>query len=246
MVGIETTFPNNNMRGADFERDGAGAMHNILLTIPCMKPLACITLLGVIASLVIAPAIAQPVPAATAAPIEVLDVKFNSVRINSGTWYETEVQVQPRGGVGADNRQFVNRVKVTLSLGVFSVKAPAGAKIPDTYYRATAEAVAVEASGGRTLFRFYLPPEIVKRDQITGDLRYYLVELFVDGKPVPLGKNQFPVSTLSKPEYVESFRAKVSSESGVNDGVLLPQYHTPFAFDNSRQAPSFIRIETTR
>ncbi|TSJ78839.1 hypothetical protein [Rariglobus hedericola] len=211
-----------------------------------MKPLACLALLGVITSLVVAPAIAQPTPPAAPAPVEVLDVKFNSVRINSGTWYETEVQVQPRGGVAADNRQFVNRVKVTLSVGVFSVKAPAGSKIPDTYYRASAEAVAVEANGGRTLYRFYLPPEIVKRDQITGDLRYYLVELSVDGKPLPLGKNQFPVSTLSKPEYVESFRSKVSSEAGANEGILLPQYLTPFAFDNSRQAPSYIRIETTR
>ena len=96
------------------------------------------------------------------------------------------------------------------------------------------------------MFRFYLPPEIVKRDQITGDLRFYLVELFVDGKALPLTKYHVPSATLSKPEIVESFRGKVSSESGVNDGILLPQYLTPFAYVGSPPAPSFIRLETSR
>lgn len=231
------------MRGADFERDGAEAMHNVLLTIPCMKPLIARSLLwmGLLTSVVVAPVSAQPAPQA---PVEVLDVKFNPVRTNSGTWYETEVQVQPRGS--ADNRQFVNRVKVTLNLGVFSVKAPPGAKVPDTYYRSSAEAVAIEGSGSRVSYRFYLPPEIVKRDQITGDQRFYLVELSVNGQAVPLAKNQFPAATFNKPEVVESFRSKVASEAGSNDGVLLPQHLSPFAFDGSRPAPSCIRIENTR
>lgn len=205
-----------------------------------MKPLMYFALL---ASLVVSPIFAQP---ATPPPAEVLDVKFNSVRVNSGTWYEVDVQVQPRGGVATDNRNFLNRVKVTLNLGIFSVKAPSDSKIPDTYYRASAEAVAIEASGGRTNFRFYLPPEIVKRDQITGNQRYYLVELSVDGKPVPLSRFHYPVATFTKPEFVESFRNKVASEAGVNDGIMVPQYFTPFDFDNSRSAPSFIRVENSR
>jgi hypothetical protein len=129
---------------------------------------------------------------------------------------------------------------------VFSVLAPDGAKVPDTYYRASAEAVAVEATGSRTIFRFYLPPEIVKRDQITGDLKFYLVEVFVNGKALPLGKNCVPVSTLSSATVVESFRGKVSAEAGANDGILLPQYLTPFANGGSPPAPSFIRLEPSR
>jgi hypothetical protein len=180
--------------------------------------------MGVMALSAISPAFAQTTPPP---PIEVASVKFNPVRAGSGAWYETEVELQPRAGVGADNKQFLNRVKVTLNLGIFSVKAPSGAKIPDTYY-------------------FYLPPEIVKRDQITGDQKFYLIELFVDGKPLPLTKNHFPISTFSKPEIVESFRAKVTGEAGVNDGILLPQYLTPFANAGSPPPPSFIRVENTR
>jgi len=189
----------------------------------------------------IPPVFAQTAPAAA---IEVANVKFNSVRSESGTWYVTEIEVQGRPAAAADNRNFINRVKVTLNLGVFSTKAPQGAKIPDTYYRASAEAVAVEANG-KTVFRFYLPPEVVKRDQITGDLKFYLIELFVDGKALPLTRNHFPASAFSKPEIVESFRSKVSAEAGANDGILLPQYLTPFANAGSPPPPSFIRIENT-
>ncbi|MDF3056052.1 MAG: hypothetical protein K0R17_267 [Rariglobus sp.] len=199
--------------------------------------------MGVMALAAISPLTAQPVPPP---PVEVTNVKFNAARVDSGTWYVTEIEVQGRPGAATDNRNFINRVKVSLNLGIFSVKAPQGAKIPDTYYRASAEAVAVDSAGGKAVFRFYLPPEIVKRDQITGDQKFYLIELFVDGKALPLTKNHFTATALSKPEFVESFRSKVSSEAGVNDGIMLPQYLTPFAFAGSPPPPSFIRIESTR
>lgn len=212
-----------------------------------MKPLTCRALLcvGVAAFAAIASSFAQTAPAATPPPVEVAGVKFNSVRAGSGAWYEAEVEIQARPGAGADNKQFINRVKVTLDLGIISVKAPAGAKAPDTFYRASAEAVAIEATGGKTVFRFYLPPEIVKRDQITGDQKFYLVELFVDGKALPLTKYHYQSGTF-KPEIIESFRSKVNSEAGANDGIMLPQYLTPFAFTGSPPAPSFIRVESTR
>jgi hypothetical protein len=104
----------------------------------------------------------------------------------------------------------------------------------------------VEATGSRSVYRFYLPPEIVKRDQITGDQRFYLIEVFVDGKALPLGKNNFHRPTLSSSEIVESFRSKVSGSAGANDGILLPQYLTPFANGGSPPAPSFIRLEPAR
>lgn len=207
-----------------------------------MKPLTCRALLCVVAVALsaVAPAIGQT---ATPPVIEVANVKFNSPRGSSGAWYEAEIELQPKGGSAVENRNFINRVKVTFSLGITSVKAPSGAVVPDTFYRASAEAVAIEASGGKTVFRFYLPPEIVKRDQITGDQKFWLVEVFVDGKALPLTKKN---TDITRAEVVESFRSKVSSESGANDGIMLPQYLTPFANAGSPPPPSFIRNEPTR
>lgn len=222
-----------------------------------MKPLAYRALVPffIVAFSAMTPAVAQTPkppaaadqPAAGLSPIEVAKVRFSFPNAGSkGKWCLTEVELQPRGGVGADNRMFLNRVKVTLSLGVNSVKLPAGAKVPDTYYRASAEAVAVETTGGRSIFRFYLPPEIVKRDQITGDIKYYLVELTADGKPLKLEKENVSFLTLGTPQLVDSFKAKVASDSGINEGVLLPQYLTQFDNNTSLPAPSFIRLETAR
>jgi len=234
------------MMRPEFERDATRAMLNDFEDIPCMKPLICRFLMwsGMLAAATILPSFAQTAAVAPA-PVEVSGIKFGAARTGSGAWYVTEVEVQGRPGAATDNGNFINRVKVTLNIGVFSVKSPQGAKIPDTYYRASAEAVGVETGSGKTVFRFYLPPEIVKRDKITGDLKFYLVELFVGGKALPLTKYHYPAATFIKPEIVESFRSKVSSEAGANDGILLPQYLTPFAFDNSGPIPSFIRVEST-
>ena len=222
-------------------------MLNNFEDIPCMKPLICRFLMwsGMLAATTVIPAFAQT-PAAPPPPIEVVGIKFNAARTGAGTWYQTDVEVRGAPGTATENGNFINRVKVTLNIGVFSVKALQGAKIPDTYYRASAEAVGIETGGGKTVFRFYLPPEIVKRDKITGDLKFYLVELFVGGKEVPITKLRYSTSTFTKIEFAESFRSKVSSEAGVNDGILLPQYLTPFAFDNSGPIPSFVRVESTR
>jgi hypothetical protein len=189
----------------------------------------------------VAPAAAQT---AVTPVIDVMNVKFNGVRANTGSWYEAEIELQPRGPQPTDNRNFINRVKVTFSLGIFSVKAPPSSRVPDTFYRASAEAVAIETSGGKTVFRFYLPPEIVKRDQISGDQKFYMVEVFVDGKALPLSKGNVS-STMNSAVLVDGFRNKVSSDAGANDGIMLPQYLTPFATTGSPPAPSYIRLEPT-
>ena len=212
---------------------------------PSMKSLTSRVLLYVVALSAVAPAFSQTPPPPV---IEVSSVKFNSVHVggSSDVWYEVEIGIQGRPGSAANNKQFINRVKVTLNLGVFSVKAPVGVKIPDTYYRASAEAVAIEATGSKMAFRFYLPPEIVKRDQLTGDQKFYSVELSADGKTLPPTKTSVSFATLGTSQALDSFRAKISSDASVNDGILVPQYLTLFAFDTSRPGPSFIRSEGVR
>lgn len=231
------------MRAAEFERDGARVISNVLIQFPySMKPLNCraLVLLFALFAAAVSPAFSQQAPAAPA-PVEVATVKFRPV---NGGWFEAEVEVQAKPSAAATaNRNFVNRVKVTLNLGVISVKAAQGATLPDTFYRASAEAVAIETTG-RTAFRFYLPPEIVKRDQVSGPQRYYLVELSVGGQALPLTKNDVS-SAFTSTAIIDGFRGKVAAEATANDGILLPQYLTPFA-GGGNNTPSFIRIEATR
>jgi hypothetical protein len=45
---------------------------------------------------------------------------------------------------------------------------------------------------------------------------------------------------------VKGFLGRATSAGGVNDGIMMPQYLTPFSFDPQRRAPTFVRRELQR
>lgn len=192
------------------------------------------------------PANAQTAQSAVAAPapVEVTAVKFETVRIAQDSWMEAEVEVaaKPAGRPGPGD--FVDHVRVTLNLG-FDL-APEGGVKKQRFYRASVEAVALEV-GTKSTFRFYLPPEIVKRDKITTGEggRYYVVELEAGGKV--LSPTRGALSAIFKSdESMKNFLGLVGSEGGANEGVLIPQHLSPFAYDSRRPSPTILRREGQR
>jgi len=174
---------------------------------------------------------------------EVGAVRFNLARPSvgaAGAWYEAEVQLNVRPAPGSAG-QMLSRVRVKLLLG-FDVFPAGGAKQLQCY-RAEAEAVAL--GPGRASVRFYLPPEIVQRDAVRGDARYWVAEVTVAGRPQPAGRaRQAPALADAAARRV--FLEKAAASAAANDGILLPQYLTPFAFDYAGDTPSFVRRETGR
>lgn len=153
-------------------------------------------------------------------------------------WLETEIELSIRPvatAVGGEGR-FVNRVGVALQLGVESLIGGARRVV---FYRATMECVALEA--GRGAVRFYLPPEVVRRDALRAEVKYYTVRLSVGGRDHPLTRAAVSSATLPNAEVVRNFEARVSADAPATDGVLLPQYLTPFSADPGRPGPSPIR-----
>lgn len=177
--------------------------------------------------------------AASGQDVEVVGVKFNAVRAPNGApgnWLEADVTLNARvagGGAGAT----VPRVRVAVLFG-FELPAPPGGERRLEHYRADAECVALEP--GRANVRFYLPPEIVRRDQLHGDPKYWGVELSVAGKPVAAARTAY-APALGTPEQRKAFQAKAGPLAAANDGVLQPQYLTPFALEYPRATPSFVR-----
>ena len=174
--------------------------------------------------------------------VEVATVKFSNVRApngGAGTWLESEVTliVKPLAGTPG---QMVSRVRIGVLFG-FELPAISGATRRLEHYRAEAECVALEP--GRASIRFYLPPELVKRDQLHGDPRYWAVELFVAGRPVPAVKAAYAVA-LASPEQRKNFQTRGSAAAAANDGILLPQFMTPFVNDHPRATNAFVRHET--
>ena len=168
-------------------------------------------------------------------------VKFTNLRAPTGSignWYEADVALAVRPTPSPSGRM-VARVRVTLTLG-FELPAPAGGERRLEYYRAEAECVALET--GRADVRFYLPPELVKRDQLHGDPKFWGVELAAGGKTLPAGRASYSTS-LPAAEARKNFQTRAATAVAINDGLLQPQYLTPFVNDYPRATPSFVRRE---
>jgi hypothetical protein len=189
-------------------------------------------------ALLLAPGVAWGA-AGSGPPVEVTLVRFSAVRApngSNGNWLEATVGLTARPAPGA-GAQVVSRVKVAVLLA-FELPAPAGGERRLEYYRGEAECVALEP--GRSDVRFYLPPELVKRDQLHGDPKYWGVELAVGGRPVPAGRGAY-APTLTAMDARQNFQQRGSKVAAANDGLLLPQYLTPFANEYPRATPSFVR-----
>jgi hypothetical protein len=174
--------------------------------------------------------------------VEVSAVKFANLRAphgSSGNWYEATIALDVRP-VPSTSGRMVARVRVTLTLG-FELPAPPGGERRMEFYRAEAECVALET--GRSDVRFYLPPELVKRDQLHGDPKYWGVELAAAGRAIPAGRGSY-ASSLPVAEARKSFQTRAAAGAGINEGLLLPQFLTPFALEYARATPSFVRRES--
>jgi hypothetical protein len=181
------------------------------------------------------PGRAQDQTESPGATVSVRNVKFSAVRAPGGQdpWLEAvvELDVAPGNGSGIYNR-YADRVQVTLGVSIAT-------RINDyDFYRASAEAVSLEA--GRATVRFYLPPEIVKREQATGTPFAWLVELAVQGRPLALAASNAS-GNLRAADAVRSFKDHVAQAAPANDGVLVPQYDSPFADRYPADTPSFVR-----
>jgi len=191
------------------------------------KLLSCAFLLGILAA------------SSFAQEVEVSAVKFANVRPaydNSANWLEADITLNVHPAQGAPG-QMVPRVRVELLLGC-EVPTPAGGERRTEYYKAVAECVALEA--GRADVRFYLPPEIVKRDQVHSDPKFWSVDVTAGGRPQnPSHAGSSPA--LASGEARRTFQSRAVSAAVSNDGVLVPQYLTPF--DLQYPHPSFVRHE---
>ena len=171
--------------------------------------------------------------------VEVTTVNFTNVRAptgSNGTWHETEITLNVKA-VPGNPSQMVSRVRVSLLQG-FELPATAGAERRLEHYRSEAECVALEP--GRAYLRFYLPPELVKRDQLRSHPKYWGVEISVAGRALTPSSSAYS-TTLGTAEQRKNFQTRGSAAAAVNDGILLPQYLTPFIDEHPRATPSFVR-----
>jgi hypothetical protein len=228
-----------------FERDAPMRVHKVLPP-PPMKNILVASALALFVSINPIQSFAQaPAPGADqqamAGQVEVNAVKFGAARNGSDSWMETEIALDVKPGGKSVAGQFVNDVRVTLNLGFESPEAPGGP--PKLYYRSSASFITLE--GGRHVVRFYLPPEVVKRDRLRAPVKFYSVELEAGGTPQTPARGSVG-SGLTSAASVQNFQSTVASESRASEGVLMPQHLTPFISDSQRTTPTAVRREPQR
>ena len=62
------------------------------------------------------------------------------------------------------------------------------------------------------------------------------------GRAIPAGRPAYSL-TLQGADARKNFQARAGLAAAANDGLLLPQYLTPFANEYPRATPSFVRRE---
>jgi hypothetical protein len=176
--------------------------------------------------------------AAGSSEVSVRSVKFNYIRVDGaqGTSLEAEVELDVRGsGAAGRNPRFVDNVRVALMLAVQG-RGRTGAEFQ--YYYAEAEVVTLEA-GTRTM-RFYLPPEIVKRDSLSGEPYAYSVELAVGGGVISPQRASISETLRDRARY-DVFVQKVTEARATTDGILVPQHQFMTGLRDGRETPAVIR-----
>jgi hypothetical protein len=171
------------------------------------------------------------------APVEVRQVRFSYPRVpgfNSPAM-EMEVDLTVRAtGAESRNSRFVDRVRATVSI---AVEARGRGAVELVYYQAVAEAVTLET--GRAIFRFYLPPEVVRRDQLSGEPLAWVVDLAAADRVLPPARGAVS-DRVRDAERLANFRQRVAENAPANDGILVPSYRFRDG-TLAPDAPTFVR-----
>lgn len=201
--------------------------------------------------------LAQVTPPASSAPavsaehcVSVKDVKFAQAKFSGpNAWNRVEIVVDPKANPDpkAPNRRWLDKVKVTLTIGYKGEKSKSGEDW--NYYRASATILTLEVNSPRSVF-FYLPGDVVKRDMLRKDPDVYYVELEAAGATQAIfdakgGLIADQKGSVSKELYKKADfdGCKGFADRGVLNtaGILRPQYLVGFYDKLWDFSPEFVR-----
>ncbi len=177
-------------------------------------------------------------PVLVSGSVTIREVEFSRIDSNSSTgdWLECAIELEVRRDLqdtSRSNPNYLDDLAVKLMIGVESESEKAF-----EFFRSQAALVSLKE--GRHYIRFYLPPEIVERDRIQREVHSFIVQLLRSGEPVFESVSR----QLERPQVKESFLKRIGEESARNDGILLPQYKTPFMDSYPRDTPSYRDLES--
>lgn len=164
--------------------------------------------------------------------IVVQRVEFNLVEQAGARdpWYEIAVTLNvERGDPESTNPRFSDEVMLSLD---FATETEARGMTGYEFYAATAVYPTLEV--GRKVARFYLPPEIAKRDRLRGEPFAWRVFVRERGEELASLTSQ----SLDSDSALASYQSRLTAEVSATEGVLRMQVETPFRFASPRDTPN--------
>ena len=223
---------------------------------PSLLP-SCLAALALCLSTDLLQAQQAPANSSSGAPdraVLVKDIRFSQTRMNgmaTNAWNRVEVVLDARSNPDPKslNKRWVDRVKVTVTLGFNNKNSPKNLE-EWSFYRASATVLTMEVNSARSVF-FYLPGDIVKRDSLRKDPDVHMVELEVAGTPQALFDDRGAFVTEQKASVSKLLADKAAFDnvkgfadrgSLGNAGFLRPHYLVDnLEQDVARFSPEFVR-----
>ena len=130
------------------------------------------------------------------------------------------------------NKQFVDDVKVILTT---AYKMRQG---PDkfTYYQAEVTLATLER-GKTKRVSFFLPEDIVERDQLDNEPEYWTIDIEIGGRSLKATPKRLSRS-IKDLEMLEKFRRAYSSKVQATDGILVPAHRSPYGYGFGEREPA--------
>lgn len=168
-----------------------------------------------------------------ATELRIQRVEFNQVDQAGGSdpWFEIAITLSVEQGEESRNAnpRFTEELEVSLD---FATETQPRAETVYQFYGANAVYPTLEV--GRRVVRFYLPPEIVKRDRLRGEP--YAWRVAVDGAGESLATlNSDSLRTNSS---LAAYEARVAEGTARTTGILRLQAETPFRDASPADSPN--------
>ena len=159
--------------------------------------------------------------------LRIREVSFDMERSERGgeRWLETTVLVQVRGNSdpAAVNRRFLDDVRVYIALA-YNLGSPS--RVHLEYYWSEVEAPTLER--GTHSFRFYLPPSLMERNNVTNGEPYAFHVEVVAGSSGAVNPAVAVSDNLQDPARLDRFNDLLQPVKDKQAGILLPQAASPF------------------
>lgn len=134
----------------------------------------------------------------------------------------------------ARNHQYVDNVKVVLTLGY-----ELGSQ-QFSFYQAEVTLVTLQQNDKKRVI-FFIPREIVERDNLANEPKYWTIDLAVDGDKLPMRQARCS-STIANAEQLNFFKRAYTSGITQTSGILVPAHLSPYGygFGAGREPPAVI------